>query len=224
MLEVIVAILLYEYSELRTEDGRIVDETDRRSEDLYEIHLEHPLRSLVLHCLENEPDDRPTALDLVNALSEYKENDEFHRSQDSLQCKRSIHRLPSGQYDYEFKVVMIADDGKYGEYNERLQLKGKSILLQIVDTSGQFNTTSSLPQLYRGAHAAAVVFDVGSKHSLVSVRLWVSMVREKCGDEIPIILVANKTDSEHREVNTETAENVREEFKLFYIEVSAKPV
>ena len=147
----------------------------------------------------------------------------------------------------EFKVVMVGDQGvgktsittkfvrpslpfqdrlpmtiAYGEYNERLQLKGKSILLQIVDTSGQYNTTSSLPQLYRGAHGAAVIFDVGSWDSLVSVRQWVSMVREKCGYEIPIILVGNKTDSESREVNFETAENVRDEFNLFYIEVSAK--
>lgn len=228
-------------------DGRIVPEAIRRSEDLYDLKPEHPLRPLVLHCLENSPGDRPTAQDLVNTLSDFKDNNDFHRSQDNLQCSWSIHRVTAGQYDYKFKVVIVGDQGVgktsiatkfvrpnlpfqdrlpstivYGEYNERLQLKGKSILLQIVDTSGQYNTTSSLPQLYRGAHGAAVVFDVGSWDSLVSVRQWVSMVREKCGYEIPIILVGNKTDSDSRQVNLETAENVRDEFKLFYIEVSAK--
>lgn len=228
-------------------DGRIVPEAIRRSEDLYDLKPEHPLRPLVLHCLENSPGDRPTAQDLVNMLSELKDNNDLHQSQDNLECRWSIHRVTAGQYDYEFKVVMVGDQGvgktsiatkfvmpnlpfqdrlpstiAFGEYSERLQLKGKSILLQIVDTSGQYNTTSSLPQLYRGAHGAAVVFDVSSWDSLVTVRQWVSMVRDKCGYEIPIILVGNKTDSESREVNFETAENVSDEFNLFYIEVSAK--
>ena len=205
------------------------------------------MRRLVLQCLENSPDDRPSAHDLVNELSDVKAHNDLHRSQDHFQCRRPIHRVTAAQYDYEFKVVMVGDQGVgktsiatkfvrpslpfqdnlpmtavYGEYSERIQLKGKSILLQIVDTSGQYNTTSSLPQLYRGAHGAAVVFDVGSWDSLVNVRQWVSMVRERCGYEIPIILVGNKTDSEPREVNFETAENVSVEFNLFYIEVSAK--
>ena len=225
----------------------MVPEAFRRSQDLYEMEPEHPLRPLVLRCLENNPDDRPTAHDLVNAVSVFKENNDFHRSQDNLQCRRPIHRVAAGQYDYEFKVVIVGDQGvgktsiatkfvrpnlpfqdrlpctiAFDEYNERLQLKGKSILLQIVDTSGQFDTASSLPQPYRGAHGAAVVFDVGSWDSLVSVRQWVEMVRERCGYEIPIILVGNKTDSEPREVNFGTAENVSVEFHLFYIEVSAK--
>ena len=228
-------------------DGRIVPEAIRRSQDLYELQPQHPLRPLVLQCLEDSPDDRPTADHLVNELSVFKKNNDCHRSQDNVQNRWPIHRVAAGQYDYEFKVVMVGDQGVgktsiatkfvrpdlefkhplpstivYGEYNERLQLKGKSILLQIVDTSGQFNTTSSFPQLYRGAHGAAVVFDVGAWDSLVSVRQWVSIVRERCGYEIPIILVGNKTDSEPREVNLETAENVRLEFNLFYIEVSAK--
>lgn len=208
---------------------------------------EHPLRPLVLRCLQNKPEHRPTALELVNELSKLKEDNAFHRSQDNLHCKRAIHQVAAGQYDYEFKVVMVGDTGVgktsiatkfvrpnmpfqeqmpmtigFGEFNERLQLKGKSILLQIVDSSGEFNTASSLPQLYRRSHGAAVVFDVGSWDSLVNVRHWVSMVREKCGPDIPIILVGNKTDTGYREVNLETAENVRDEFDLFYIEVSAK--
>jgi len=228
-------------------DGHIVPETIRRSQDLYELRPEHPLRPLVLQCLEDSPDDRPTADHLVNELRVFKNDNDCHRSQDNVQSRRAIHRVTAGQYDYEFKVVMVGDQGvgktsiatKFvrpnlpfqerlpctiasDEYNERLQLKGKSILLQIVDTSGQLNTTSSLPQLYRGAHGAAVVFDVGSRDSLVSVRQWVSMMREKCGSDIPIILVGNKTDSELREVNFKTAEKVSDKFNLFYIEVSAK--
>lgn len=205
------------------------------------------MRVLVLHCLEDDPEDRPTAFKLVKILAEHKNNNDYHRSLDSLEKKQTIHRMPSSKYDYEFKIVLVGDNavGKTsitrkfvqpnvsfqerrpptiscGEFNERLVLKGKSVFLQIIDTAGQFNTTSSIPQFYRGAHGAAVVFDVASWDSLVSVRQWVSMVRDKCAHDIPIILVGNKTDCERREVDTKTAENVRDEFNLFYIEVSAK--
>ena len=145
-------------------DGRIVPETIRRSEDINEMNPEHPLRSLVLGCLQSLPEDRPTAVDLVNGLTNFKESNDFYPSQNNAELQRSIHRVHASQYDYEFKVVMVGDQGVgktsiatkfvrpnlpfqdhlpmtvvYGKYNERLQLKGKSILLQIVDTSGQYN-------------------------------------------------------------------------------------
>ena len=223
-------------------------ETIRRSEDLNEMNPDHPLRSLVLGCLQSLPEDRPAAVDLVNALTNFKESNDFYPSQNNAELQRSIHRVHASQYDYEFKVVMLGDNlvGKtsivtkfvrpnlpfqdllpmtitYGQYiYAPFKVNGKSIRLQIVDTSGQYNTTSSLPQLYRGAHGAAVVFDVGSWDSLVSVHQWVRMVRKRCGYEIPIILVGNRTDSESREVNFETAKDLCDQFNLFYIEVSAK--
>lgn len=225
-------------------DGKIVPEYMRRSEDLHEIDITHPLRLLVRQCLEDDPKVRPTAHQLVNEFMEHKNNNEFQRSQDSINRTHIIHHMPGGNYDYEFKIVVVGDAavGKtsiitrfvrpglgfqerrpvtlnIGEFNERVQLKGKTVFLQIVDTPGQMNVTSTFPQFYRGAHGAGVVFDVASWDSLRSVGQWVSMVRKKCDRDIPIILVGNKTDCEQRVVDAET---VKEQFNLFYIEVSAK--
>ena len=225
-------------------DGKIVPEYIRRSEDLHEIDITHPLRSLLLRCLEDDPQVRPTAHELVNELMEHENNNELQRSQDSINRRHIIHRMPTGNYDYEFKIVLVGDAavGKtsiitrfvrpsldfqerrpmtlnIGEFNERVQLKGKTVFLQIVDTPGQMNATSTFPQLYRGAHGAAVVFDVTSWDSVASVNQWVSMVRKKCYRDIPIILVGNKTDCKQRVVDAET---MKEQFNLFYIEVSAR--
>ena len=225
-------------------DGKIVPEYIRRSEDLHEIDITHPLRSLIWRCLKDDPEIRPPAHELVKELMEYENNNEFQRSQGSINCRHIIYRMPAGNYDYEFKIVLVGDAavGKtsiitrfirpsldfqerrpvtlnIGEFNERVQLKGKTVFLQIVDTPGQMNVTSTFPQFYRGAHGAAVVFDVASRDSLVSVGQWVSMVHEKCDRDIPIILVGNKTDCEQGVVDAET---VKDQFNLFYIEVSAK--
>ena len=216
----------------------------RRSEDPHEIDITHPLRLLVCQCLEDDPKVRPTAHQLANELMEHKNNNEFQRSQDSVNRTHIVHRMPGGNYDYEFKIVVVGDTavGKtsiitrfvrpgidfqerrpvtlhIGEFNERVQLKGKTVFLQIVDTPGQMNVTSTFPQFYRGAHGAAVVFDVASWDSLGSVGHWVSMVQKKCDRDIPIIFVGNKTDCEQRVVDAET---VKEQFNFFYIEVSAK--
>lgn len=228
-------------------DGEVVPECYRRSEDIHEIPMEHPLHPLVLRCLENNPDDRPAANELVKEFADHKNKHDLVQSQDSVCGKQIIHRLPEYKYDYEFKVVLVGDTGVgktsiamkfvqpnlsfqdrrpstiyYHEFNERLQLRGKSVFLKIVDTSGHLDTASSFPQFYRDTHGAVVIFDVTSSDSLVNVCQWVSMVRDKCSHSMPIILVGNKTDCEGRQVNTETAEHVRDEFDLFYIEVSAK--
>ena len=229
-------------------DGQIIPECYLRSKDIYEIPMKHPLHPLVLRCLKNNPEDRPAATELVEELADHKNNHAFLQSQDSVCGRQFIHRLPECKYDYEFKVVLVGDTGVgktsiamkfvqpnlsfqdqrpsticYDEFNERLQLRGKSVFLKIVDTSGHFNTASSFPQFYRDTHGAVVIFDVTSWDSLVNVRQWVSMVRDKCSHSMPIVLVGNKTDCKTgRQVNTETAENVRDEFDLFYIEVSAK--
>ena len=85
-------------------DGRIVPETIRRSEDINEMNPEHPLRSLVLGCLQSLPEDRPTAVDLVNALTNFKESNDFYPSQNNAELQRSIHRVHASQYDYEFML------------------------------------------------------------------------------------------------------------------------
>ena len=221
----------------------VVPECYRRSEDIHEIPMEHPLHPLVLRCLENNPEDRPAATELVQEFADHKNNHAFLQSQDSGCGKQIIHRLPEYKYDYEFKVVLVGDTGVgktsiamkfvqpnlsfqdrrpstiyYDEFNERLQLRGKSVFLNIADTPGHFDT-ASLSQFYRGTHGAIVIFDVTSRYSFVNVRRWVSMIRDKCIHSVPIILVGNKTDCEVRQVD---AENVRDEFDLFDIEVSAK--
>ena len=230
-------------------DGTPIPEDCRRSQDLDEMGHEHPLRPVLLWCILNDPQQRPSAAELVDVLSNLKVESEVLRSHDDhLQGKGvSVYRVSGERHDYEFKVMMVGEVAvgktsivtrfvkpnrpfqerlpstiQFGEFYERFQLKGKSVVLHVFDTSGEFNVHSVLPQLYRGAHGAVVVFDVTSLDSLQKVRQWVSLVRNRCDKDVPIILAGNKTDCEHREVDTETVEGLCEEFQLFYIEVSAK--
>ena len=124
-------------------DGRIVPEILRRRNDLKEMNPEHPLRSLVLGCLQSLPEDRPTAVKLVITLTNFKEGNIFYR----------FERVNTSGFDYEFKVVLLGDRQvgntsittkfvrpqlpfqhrlpmtiTYGQYNWRFKLEGTSIL------------------------------------------------------------------------------------------------
>ena len=50
-------------------DGEIVPEYKRRHEDLEEMGPSHPLRNLVLQCLENSPEERPSAGEIKEKLN-----------------------------------------------------------------------------------------------------------------------------------------------------------
>ena len=53
-------------------DGEIVPEYIRRSEDLEEMGPDHPLHSLVLQCLDNIPEKRPSAGKIIEELLKFQ--------------------------------------------------------------------------------------------------------------------------------------------------------
>lgn len=52
-------------------DGEIVPEYIRRSEDLKEMGLDHPLHNLVYQCVETIPEDRPSAAEIIETLQKF---------------------------------------------------------------------------------------------------------------------------------------------------------
>jgi len=59
-------------------DGNVVPEYIRRSEDINEMRPDHPLRPIVIRCLNNVPEERPSATELVELLELFKtQSDDF---------------------------------------------------------------------------------------------------------------------------------------------------
>ena len=101
-------------------EGEVVPEYIRRSEFLYRIDHDHPLRKLVLGCLANKPGSRPTAEDIVNQLKPL--NDEYpvtHLPAPSVDEDRVgagvngsfMPDLQDDDYDFKFKVLVIGQQG-----------------------------------------------------------------------------------------------------------------
>ena len=152
------------------------------------------------------------------------------------------------KYDYIFKLILIGSSGvgkssilqRYiqkifnAEYTctigvdffmKTINIRDKSIKLQLWDTAGTEKFKSITTGYYRGANAAFVVFDLTSKSSFDSVSDWIENYYKYSNpdSEKYVILIGNKSDlKENREVTQEQIDNFTLNNKIKYFETSAK--
>ena len=70
--------------------------------------------------------------------------------------------------------------------------------LQLWDTAGQERFQSLCTSFYRGSDCCVLVFDLTDPNSLAHVQDWRRVFRETAGDDIPVLVVANKKDLERK--------------------------
>ncbi|KAJ9446317.1 Ras-related protein Rab-1A [Diplonema papillatum] len=106
---------------------------------------------------------------------------------------------------------------------QTMDIGGKVVKLQIWDTAGQEKFRALHNKFFRGAGAAAVVFDVTNLDSFRSVKGWAQEVRRHAG-EPAMLLVGNKADlCEKRAVSEEEVWDVVASLGFAdYTETSAK--
>ena len=68
------------------------------------------------------------------------------------------------------------------------------IRAQIWDTAGQERYQSITGAYYRGSVGACVMFDLTSFQSFKSVSKWLKEIKDRCNENIVILLIGNKSD------------------------------
>eukprot|EP00793_Prasinoderma_coloniale_P001079 PRCOL_00006070-RA len=132
-----------------------------------------------------------------------------------------VLRFVHGQFDPSSKVTVGA-----AFLSQTVALADStSVKFEIWDTAGQERYASLAPLYYRGASAAAVVFDITDVETLKKAKFWVKELQKHASATMTIALVGNKSDlEEQREVTREEAEEYVAEVGegMFYMETSAK--
>ncbi|PWW79200.1 ras-domain-containing protein [Tuber magnatum] len=104
-----------------------------------------------------------------------------------------------------------------------MYLEDRTVRLQLWDTAGQERFRSLIPSYIRDSSVAVVVYDITNRTSFQNTTKWVDDVRGERGNDVIIVLVGNKTDlNDKRQVTTEEGEKKAKEFKVMFIETSAK--
>jgi len=149
-------------------------------------------------------------------------------------------------YSYLFKYIIIGDssvgksclllqfvDRKFKqdhdptigvEFGSRnIQVKGKTVKLQVWDTAGQESFRSITRSYYRGSIGALLVYDITRRDSFESLTRWLEETRVNANDKTVLMLIGNKADLDaERKVSTEEGENFARINGLLFMETSAK--
>jgi small GTP-binding protein len=95
--------------------------------------------------------------------------------------------------------------------------------LQLWDTGGQERFSSIRPMYYRGSLGAVLVFDLTNYASFEHLPQWIEEVRANIKNEIPLLLVGNKSDlMDQRTISIKEINQFTKDFNLYYMETSAK--
>eukprot|EP01017_Pseudomicrothorax_dubius_P038489 TRINITY_DN5773_c0_g2_i1.p1 TRINITY_DN5773_c0_g2~~TRINITY_DN5773_c0_g2_i1.p1 ORF type:complete len:214 (-),score=37.09 TRINITY_DN5773_c0_g2_i1:116-757(-) len=104
-----------------------------------------------------------------------------------------------------------------------VQVKGKTIKLQIWDTAGQESFKAITRSYYRGSIAALLVFDITRRDTFLALDQWLKEIKMYANEGIVIILLGNKADLEDsRQVTYEEGAKYAQTHGLIYLETSAK--
>mmetsp|Transcript_34280 Transcript_34280/g.85815 ORF Transcript_34280/g.85815 Transcript_34280/m.85815 type:complete len:230 (+) Transcript_34280:336-1025(+) len=130
-----------------------------------------------------------------------------------------VQRYVRGAFDPSSKVTVGA---AFMAHSVPLP-DGSTVKFEIWDTAGQERYMSLAPLYYRGASAAAIVYDITVQESFEKAKYWVKELQKNSTGEIIIILVGNKSDLEaHRQVQTEDAQAYADSQGMLFLEASAK--
>lgn len=182
----------------------------------------HPLREIVLQCLENDPSRRPSISQVINDL---RRNDGSQRRIElkivllgnsgvgkSLLIKKYINKdLPSELVRSTIGVEL---------HPVPLQIGNQMVILRILDPAGQERFDSIAPALFRGSHGAFLVYDISEPRSFSDLPKHLSFIEPVCGENVKVMLIGNKKDLQRR-VHNELAQNYAEKNDMEYLEVSA---
>ena len=113
----------------------------------------------------------------------------------------------------------------YENHIKKVKLGAHIISLRLWDTAVQEDFEIFRPMFYRRASVFVVMYSVDRRESLINVcEKWVPELRQYCPD-VPIVLVANKTDlqykigklseNEERPVSTSEGQEIARKLKAF---------
>jgi len=132
-----------------------------------------------------------------------------------------LHKYVMGKFIEEHKATIGADF-----LTKDIQIKDKSITLQIWDTAGQERFQSLGNAFYRGADACVLVYDATNKGTFQKIQEWKDNFLDQCGtenpDKFPFLLLGNKIDQEDSiMVNKSEAQQWADNNDMIFYETSA---
>lgn len=129
-----------------------------------------------------------------------------------------IRRYAEGVFEDPYFCTMGID-----LHSKQIDLNGKTVRLQILDTAGQERFRAIPSAYYKFAHGIMVCYDLTSQRTFESCEQILNDIRKLASESVNLILVGNKCDCEPlRQVSFEDARCFAESRCMLFHESSAK--
>ena len=148
-------------------------------------------------------------------------------------------------YDYLMKFIIIGDSGvgktcllkRFAEDTfttshistigidfiiKLVNIKDKTIKLQIWDTAGQDRFRTITQSYYKNAMGIILVYDCTVENSFDNIRNWMKQIETHADHNVVKVLVGNKSDANNKKVDGSCGEELSKEFEMKFFETSAK--
>jgi Ras-related protein Rab-8A len=151
-----------------------------------------------------------------------------------------------GAYDYLIKLMLIGDSGvgksslllRFSDDSfdmnctptigidfklRTIELDGKKIKLQLLDTAGQERFKTITTAHYRNAMGILLVYDVTNEQSFKNIEDWLKNIDKHTSQPVNKILIGNKMDlAAQRKISTDEGRKLAERLNMAFYETSAK--
>uniref|UniRef100_A0A3P9B8I6 RAS and EF-hand domain containing n=1 Tax=Maylandia zebra TaxID=106582 RepID=A0A3P9B8I6_9CICH len=127
-------------------------------------------------------------------------------------CKNEFKMNSSATLGVDFQMKTLIVDGE-------------PVLLQLWDTAGQERFRSIAKSYFRRADGVLLLYDVTCEKSFLNIREWVDMIEDVSHEDIPIMLVGNKSDLRQDGIGCVPAsygEKLAMTYNTLFCETSAK--
>ncbi|XP_078463985.1 ras-related protein Ral-A-like isoform X1 [Lampetra planeri] len=127
------------------------------------------------------------------------------------------------QFMYD-EFVEDYEPTKADSYRKKVVLDGEEVQIDILDTAGQEEYAAIRDNYFRSGEGFLCVFSICEHESFAAtVEFREQILRVKEDDSVPFLLVGNKSDlEERRQVSSEEARARAEQWRVSYVETSAK--
>lgn len=106
---------------------------------------------------------------------------------------------------------------------KELSVEGNTAKLAIWDTAGSERFRTLMPNYYRGAHGAILVYDVSNRATFTKLDHWLNELETfTTHGNLIKMLVGNKIDKSERAVSREDGLRYARKHSMLFIETSAK--
>lgn len=130
-------------------------------------------------------------------------------------------------------LVRFADDSFFGDSYvstigvdfklRTVNFGGRTVKLQLWDTSGQERFRTITSSYYRGAHGIFIAYDITDERSFSNVRVWLNEIERYACENVSKLVLGLKADlSDHRQVSYASAKDFADSMGVPLFECSSK--